>query len=144
MRILFACLAAAAVVVPIHRASACPPPPPGWVPPTEFEHLKSFVDGASDIAYGIITETTGQRSRFKVIHVYRGTARKGDTIETVASWDYPVPFCAGMMSPPLAKPVGTYGVATFRNGSPELNFIPMKHVETMIAEGWIKSARAAD
>ena len=144
MRILFASLATVAALVPVHGAAACAPPPPGWVPPTEYQRLKSFIGGASDIVYGVITNTTGQRSRFKVLHVYRGPARKGETIETVASWDYPVPVCAGMMSPPPAKPVGTYGVATFRNGSPELNFIPMKHVQTMIAEGWIKSARAGD
>ena len=84
MRILVASLAAAAAIVPVHGAAACPPPPPGWVPPTEYEHLKGFVDGASDIVYGIITQTSGQRSRFKVLHVYRGTARNGETIRNRA------------------------------------------------------------
>jgi hypothetical protein len=77
-----------------------------------------------------------------VLHVYRGRARKGETIAAPPGWGHPVPFCVGMMGPASAKPVGAYGVVAFTRSTPELNFIEPRHVQLMIREGWIRSARA--
>jgi hypothetical protein len=134
-------LALTAAVVPLNIALACAPPPPGYVHPTETELLSRFVTNADDIVYGIITHSQNGRSRFNVIHVYKGGLTKGQTIETTTGWDFPVPYCAGMGGPPIPKPIGTYGVAVLKNGSSGLGFIAPRHVQTMIANGWIKSAR---
>ena len=138
-------LAAAAAILPAQPAAACPPPPPGWVPPTEEQRLESFVTRADDIVYGVITERGADAntpSKMKLYHVYRGGLRKGDTIEGVTSWDHPVPVCAGMMTPPTPKPVGTYGVAVLDKSHGVISFIKPSDVQLMIARGWIKSAQA--
>jgi hypothetical protein len=144
MRAVLPLLALGLAFLPLQGASACPPLPPGSVPPTEQERLNGFVSGATDIVYGIVIgpEFASNRTRLKILHVYRGTSRKGDTMEAVPSWDFPIPYCAGMMAPPPAKPVGTYGLFAFRNGTLGLSFIPPEHVQTMIREGWIVSAQA--
>ena len=141
MKLLPALLSIAALAAP-SSAFACAPPPPGYVPPTDFQRLQSYVNGASDIVYGVVRQVSGNRSRFEILHVYKGSLSKADVVETTAGWDHPVPYCAGMSVPPVPKPVGTWGVASFRNGSPELSFVPMKDVRTMITEGWIRSAAA--
>ena len=144
MKALFGLLALGLAALPLQNVSACAPPPPGWVPPTEQQRLNSFVSSATDIVYGIVTgpQTASDRTRLKILHVYRGTSKKGETIEAVPNWDFPIPYCAGMMGPPAPKPIGTYGLFAFRSGSPGLSFIPPKQVQTMIREGWIMSARA--
>ena len=98
----------------------------------------------TDIVYGVITRSgaRGEPSLFKVIHVYRGTAAKGDIIEARPGLGHPTPFCAGMMGPAYAKPVGAYGVVAFKRSDPYLDFIEPKNVQLMIRNGWIKSARA--
>ena len=142
----FVRLAAALVLAafPFHAASACAPPPPGYVYPTAFERLERHVRTATDILYGVIVEAgaRGEPSRLRVLHVYRGAAKKGDIIEAPVGWDHPEPFCAGMSGPPDPKPVGTYGVIAFRSASPQLAFITPSDVQTMIGQGWIKSAQA--
>lgn len=80
-------------------------------------------------------------AQFKVLHVYRGGHRKGDTILAPVGWGHPVPFCLGMMGVAPAKPAGTYGVIAFSRTTPELNFISSDDVQVMIRAGWIKSAR---
>ena len=138
-------LAAAAAILPVQPAAACPPPPPGWVPPTDEQRLERFVAQANDIVYGVITQSGADAntpSKMKLYHVYRGGLRKGDTIDGVTSWEHPVPVCAGMMTPPPPKPVGTYGVAVIDKSHGVINFIKPADVQLMIAKGWIKSARA--
>ncbi len=124
-------------------ASACPPPPPGYVPPTHEEFLRRSLSDTTDIVYGVVQgPSSGKLSRFKVLHVYRGAAKKGDTIEAPVGWGHPVPVCVGMMGEAPSKPAGAYGVIAFNNSSPELNFIKPEDVQIMIREGWIRSARA--
>ena len=125
-------------------ASACTTPPPPYVHPTEHQLLERFVTNATDIVYGVITRSgeRGQPSRFKVLHVYRGSRKKGDVIDAPLGWGHPEPFCAGMVGPPHPKPVGTYGVIAFQDTSPQLGFIRPSDVQTMIKERWIRSARA--
>jgi hypothetical protein len=143
MKAVLALLAVGIAALPVQGASACAPPPPGYVPPTEHELLKSFVTSASDIVYGIITGpgAAPDRSRLKILHVYKGTSRKGDTIDSAAGWDFPVPYCAGMGGPPAPKPVGIYGMFAFRQDGLGLSYIAPRHVRTMIEEGWIVSAQ---
>ncbi len=134
-----------AAILPVSPALACPPPPPGWVPPTETQMLSRSLNGMTDIAYGVVTRssnTPGAPALFKVIHVYRGTLRKGQTIDAPPGWGHPTPVCAGMMGPATAQPVGAYGVIAFARTSPMIDFIKPEHVQIMIREGWIKSARA--
>ena len=145
MKILALAAVVATALFAAAPADACPPMLPGTVPPTEEQRLESFVTGATDIVYGVITSSAADAntpSQFKVHHVYRGGLRKGDTIEAVTSWNHPVPVCAGMMTPPPPKPVGTYGVAVVDKSHGVVNFISPDHVQLMIARGWIKSARA--
>ena len=144
MRVIIAALAAAAAAIPVQGALACPPAPPGYVPPTDEEHLTAFVRDAPDIVYGIVQNSAnaGERSRLKILHVYKGSGKKGDTIEVLPGHDYPVPFCAGMMAPPTGKPAGTWGVFAIRGGASELNMIHPRHVRMMIEQGLIRSARA--
>lgn len=101
----FVTLAAAASLIPAEPALACPSAPPGYVPPTEQEHLRRFVSDAPEIVYGVVTGTAkpGERTRLKILHVYKGAARKGQVVEAYPGHDYPVPFCAGMMAPPQSK-----------------------------------------
>lgn len=143
MKIALATVAIAAAALPT-AAIACPPPPPGYVPPTHEQLLHRFVGGSEDIVYGIVTRNPAGdgKSALKVLHVYKGDRRKGETVEATASWDLPVPFCAGMMTPPPEKPVGTYGVFALRGELPELNLIRPDDVQLMIRNGWIRSARA--
>ena len=134
-----------AAIVPVQPALACPPPPPGWVPPTETQMLSRSLNGMTDIAYGVMTRSSdkaGGPSMFKVIHVYRGSLRKGELIEAPAGWGHPTPVCVGMMGPATAPPVGAYGVIAFARSAPMIDFIKPEHVQIMIREGWIKSARA--
>ena len=135
---------AAAVLMPLTGALACPPPPPGYVPPTQEQILERSLQGVTDIVYGVVTggEVPGQPSRFKVVHVYRGNLRVGDTVEARPGWGHPEPFCVGMMAEAHPKPVGTYGVVAFGEGRRLLNFVSPENVQIMIAKGWIKSARA--
>ena len=144
MRVHFAALAATAAVLPMQGALACPPAPPGYVPPTDQEHLRAFVSGAPDIVYGIVTKNAeaGERSRLKILHVYKGGRKKGEKIDVQPGHDYPVPYCAGMMAPPTGKPAGTWGVFAIRSGGSELNAITPAHVQMMIDQGLIRSARA--
>ena len=124
-------------------ALACPPPPPGYVPPTQEQVVERSLRDVTDIAYGVVVPggVPEKTARFKVLHVYRGSLSKGQTIEAAAGWGHPAPFCLGMMGPPYPKPVGSYGVVAFRNGQRELNFISAEHVAIMIEQGWIRSAR---
>ena len=137
-------LAAAAALIPLESAQACAPPPPGWVQPTELQFLERSLKGTTDIVYGVVTKAgmPGEPERLKVIHVYRGTARKGDVIERPPGYGHPVPYCAGMMGLPRPQPVGTYGVFAFASDKPDLNFIAPKYVQMMIKQGWIRSAQA--
>lgn len=143
MRTALASLGIVLGMLPMHPASACAPPPPGYVYPTPYQRLESFVGQATDIVYGVVRESRarGEPSRFEIIHVYRGERKKGEMFEALPGWDHPEPFCAGMAGPPLPKPVGTYGVIAFRASSPQLSFIKPDDVQTMIERGWIQSAR---
>jgi hypothetical protein len=143
MRSIFIPVLLAAVVLPAQAALACPPPPPGWVEPSREEYLERSLTDATDIVYGVVSRSgpRGETSRFKVLHVYRGTASKGGTIEAPAGWGHPVPVCTGMMGDAPSAPVGAYGVIAFRNSSPQLNFIKPEDVQIMIDKGWIRSAR---
>ena len=136
-------LFAIAASIPIEGALACPPPPPGYVEPTHEQLLERSLSGATDIVYGVITRSAdaGQPARFKVLHVYRGRNRVGETIEAPVGWGHPTPFCAGMMggAPPTA--LGAYGVIAFARHAPQLDFIMPDDVQLMIRKGWIKSAR---
>ena len=144
MKAAFIALGLFAAVLPVQTALACPPPPPGWVQPTETQFLANSLNGVTDIVYGVVTRTgrQGEPSLLKVIHVYRGTAKKGDTIAAPPGYGHPIPVCAGMGGLPPVKPVGAYGVVAWTASSPALNFIEPKDVQIMIREGWIKSARA--
>jgi len=136
--------AAAAAIVPTHGASACPPLPPGYVPPTDEQRLDDFARRSDIIVYGVVTGTArpGERSRLKILHVYKGNVRKGQTILAQTGFDYPVPACAGMMGPPPPKANGTYGVVALRTDAWGLTFIKAKDVQMMIERGLIRSARA--
>ena len=144
MKIRGLVIAAAVAALPVEAALACPPPPPGWVPPTHEQMLERSLSGATDIAYGVITRpaAAGAPASFKVLHVYRGTLKKGQTIEAPVGWGHPTPVCVGMMgaAPPLAK--GAYGVIAFARHAPLLEFIKPNDVQLMISRGWIRSARA--
>lgn len=135
--------AAAAAMVPA-QAMACPPPPPGYVPPTEEKIVERSLIGVSDIVYGVITRSgpSAAESRLKVLHVYKGNLKKGDTVKAPPGWGHPAPFCLGMMAEAPQKPVGTYGVVVLKPDRWELNFVTPEHVQIMIREGWIRSARA--
>jgi len=134
----------ALAMLPVEAATACAPPPPGYVEPTPYQRLERFVGQATDIVYGVVRQSgaRGEPSRFEIVHVYRGNFKKGDMLEAVPGWDHPEPFCAGMSGPPLPKPAGSYGVIAFRATSPELSFVKPDDVQTMIRQGWIRSARA--
>jgi hypothetical protein len=144
MKAALIALGVIAGVLPVQPALACPPPPPGWVPPTETQFLANSLSGVTDIVYGVVTRQggPGEPSLLKVIHVYRGTTNKGDTIAAPPGYGHPIPVCAGMGGPPIAKPAGAYGVVAWTATSPALNFIKPEHVQIMIREGWIKSAQA--
>ena len=135
--------AAAAAVLPLEATVACPPPPPGWVEPTHEQRLEQSLSGATDIVYGIVTESAapGEPARFKVLHVYKGSARKGDTIAAPFGWGHPVPVCVGMMGHGPVRPVGAWGVIAFASHAPAIEFIKPEDVQLMIRRGWIKSAR---
>ncbi len=142
MRVRLVALALAASLS--GAAWACPPPPPGWVPPTQTQRLERSLSEATDIAYGVVTQSgpAGTPSRFKVLHVYRGALKKGRSIVAKPGWGHPVPMCVGMMGNAPVRPVGAYGVIAFSSSSPELNFIKPEDVQIMIREGWIRSAQA--
>ena len=125
-------------------ALACPPPPPGYVPLAHEQRLERSLSGATDIVYGVITKpaASGEPARFKVLHVYRGAHRKGETIDAPVGWGHPSPVCAGMMGSAPAKPIGAYGVIAFARHAPLLEFITPEDVQLMISRGWIRSARA--
>jgi len=136
--------AAVIAIMPLQGARACPPPPPGYVQPTHEQLLKRSLSGATDILYGVIVEgaAPGQPARFRIVHVYRGSRRKGDTIEAPVGWGHPTPVCAGMMGAAPARPPGAYGVIAFARHAPQLDFIQADDVQLMIRRGWIKSARS--
>jgi hypothetical protein len=136
-------IAAALASAPV-AALACPPPPPGWVEPTHEQLLERSLKGATEIVYGVITRSAeaGEPAAFKVLHVYRGSARKGDTIVAPVGWGHPVPYCVGMMGAAPPRPQGAYGVIAFARHAPILEFIKPDDVQLMIRRGWIKSARA--
>ena len=102
------------------------------------------MSGATDIVYGVITRpaAAGEPARFKVLHVYRGHARKGDVIEAPVGWGHPTSVCAGMMGAAPPKSAGDYGVIAFAAHAPMLEFISPDDVQLMIRRGWIRSARA--
>jgi hypothetical protein len=114
------------------------------VQPTHEQLLKRSLSGATDILYGVIVEgaAPGQPARFRIVHVYRGSRRKGDTIEAPVGWGHPTPVCAGMMGAAPARPPGAYGVIAFARHAPHLDFIQADDVQLMIRRGWIKSARS--
>lgn len=143
MKLPLICSALAALV-PATAAWACPPPPPGYVPPTHEQLLERSLSDDTEIVYGIVTgnSPTGDLTQFKIYHVYKGTMKKGATIEAQPGWGHPEPFCVGMMSPAAARPVGTYGVIAFRKSAPQIDFIKPEDVQIMIRKGWIRSARA--
>lgn len=136
--------AATLAFVPLQGALACPPPPPGWVPPTHEQSLERSLSGATDIVYGFITReaAAGAPAEFRVLHVYRGTRKKGETIEAPVGWGHPTPVCVGMMGAAPPKPKGAYGVIAFAKHAPLLEFISPEDVQLMIQRGWIRSARA--
>ena len=142
--LLTTALTATAALLPLQGALACPPPPPGYVPPTQEQILERSLKGVGDIVYGVVTQggLPGRPSSFKVIHVYRGNLRVGDTVQTTPGWGHPEPFCVGMMYEADPKSVGTYGVVAFAQGQRKLNFISPENVRIMIDKGWIKSAQA--
>lgn len=144
MKAFFAIFAAASALLPVQGALACAPPPPGYVAPTDHERLRSFVGNTTDLVYGIVTgpATAAGLSRLKILHVYRGSRKKGETVEAPPGWDYPVPYCAGMMGPPKPKPAGTYGMFALGTDHQALMYVAPKHVKMMIEEGWIRSAGA--
>lgn len=135
---------AALVLGLAEAARACPPPPPGYVQPTHEQRLQRSLSGATDIVYGVITRSaaSGEPARFKVLHVYRGAHKRGETIESPVGWGHPTPVCVGMMGPAPAKPLGAYGVIAFARHAPQLEFIAPEDVQLMIRRGWIRSARA--
>ena len=135
---------AALVLGLAEAARACPPPPPGYVQPTHEQRLQRSLSGATDIVYGVITRpaASGEPARFKVLHVYRGAHKRGETIESPVGWGHPTPVCVGMMGPAPAKPLGAYGVIAFARHAPQLELIAPEDVQLMIRRGWIRSARA--
>ena len=137
-------LIAAAAGLSSQAALACPPPPPGYIAPTPAQRLAKFANDSTDIVYGVVTRTAppGAPVAFKVLHVYKGEAVKGSTIEGLTTYDFPQPFCAGMMAVPPSKPVGAYGVAAIRHNPREFVFFSPDDAQRMIAAGLIKSARA--
>ena len=143
MRAVTIALAAVASYLPVQAAFACAPPPPDWVPPTHDQFLERSLSGATDIVYGVITKpaAAGEPARFKVLHVYRGSRKKGDTISAPVGWGHPTPVCAGMMGAAPPKPAGAYGVIAYAAHAPLLEFISPDDVQLMIRRGWIRSAR---
>lgn len=136
-------IAFATLLLSAGAAPACPPPPPGYVQPTHEQLLQRSLSGATDIVYGVITRpaASGKPARFKVLHVYRGAHKKGETIDAPVGWGHPTPMCVGMMGPAPAKPLGAYGVVAFARHAPQLEFIAPEDVQLMIRKGWIRSAR---
>jgi len=127
-------------------ASACPPslpddPPPP--PPPTAEQRARAIAASPNIVYGIVTrydEDSGT-SRFRVVHVYKGSLRPGQVIEAPAGWGPNAPSCTGTSQPPPATR-GTYGVIYFNPDYPALNFVADTDLAIMFREGLIQSARA--
>lgn len=121
-------------------AVACLPPPPGWVPPTQEEIVRSAANNATDIVYGEIVRDgfSGRTPRFRVIHVYRGRLRPGQTIEARHGWGINPPMCAGMLGGPPPVPRGTRGTILFRAERPVLDFLGERDLELMLAGGFIQ------
>lgn len=125
-------------------AAACLPPPPGWQPPSAEERVRGAVNWATDIAYGVMVRGSfgdeGQ-TRFRIIHVYKGSHRPGSVIEAPLGWGLEPPMCAGMLGGPPPLPRGTYGVVLFQSERPELNFVSDQDLQLMFTLGLIQSAR---
>jgi hypothetical protein len=124
-------------------AIACPPPVPGVPespPPAKDELARIISRSSTDIVYGVVVEPSSDSFRFKVLHVYRGHLRKGQTIDVQSSWGFSYQPCPGMVGPP-PLPAGAYGVIAY-DGAPKLSFIPDDVLQQMFAAGLIVSAKA--
>lgn len=124
-------------------ALACLPPPPGVAeppPPTTEEKAKQIYGWSTDIVYGVVvSDINDDETRFRILHVYKGTLKQGQVIEPMLSWGFDAPACAGLMGAPPSFP-GQYGVIGFFQ-RPELNFIPDDHLKIMFDAKWIISAQ---
>ena len=140
---LFAAAMLVLLTVGATSADACLPPPPGMVeppPPTKEAKAKGIFNWSTDIVYGVVTSDPDDKTRFKVLHVYKGTLKRGQIIEPNWSVGFDAPPCASMMGgwPPAFR--GTYGVIAYRD-SPELSFVDDKYLQEMFLAKLIVSAR---
>jgi hypothetical protein len=119
-------------------SAACLPTMPGQ---TESQRLGAAFDRSTEIVYGVVLKGArdGQKARFKVIHVYKGTLKPGSVIEAVPTHGFDPPPCVAMPYPPSAAK-GEYGVVAFNIHYPALNFIDPSTLKLAFNEGWIRSA----
>jgi hypothetical protein len=122
-------------------AGACLPPPPDWVPPSDEAVTERLVEGSTDIVHGIVTRREGpKRPLFKVLHVYRGTLKPGQTLE-IHRHDYAGNFtCLTIPRPPLLK--GTEGLAAYDRQSRSLILFG-RHAQIAFDKGWLPRGRGA-
>jgi hypothetical protein len=137
-------LALAAALLAPSAATACLPPPPGWKEPTHEEKIRRAYESSDDIAYGVTGEGLGgSRLNFRVLHVYKGRLKPGDTIAVEESWGFEGAPCTGILHPPWPAGSGVAGVIGFPHDRPALNWIDSGWLEIMFRNGWIVSARKA-
>jgi len=134
---------AAAVAATAAAAPACLPPPPGWVEPTEEERVAGATRAASDIVYGEIVRGNDRRrrARFRVLHVYKGSARVGSVLSLPVGWGLDPPMCAGMLGGPPPIPDSARGeraVALIFPNMSELNFVDPGELAIMLRLGLIE------
>ena len=101
---------------------------------------KRIYDWSSDIVYGVIVRGGKSAGALKVLHIYRGTLRPGQTIAIRSGWGYERPNCGMVMLPPLLK--GQSGVIAF-NGSPTFSPVYKAYLDAMFETGLIQHAQPA-
>jgi hypothetical protein len=136
-------LVAAVLAATASAAQACLPPPPGWVEPTAEERVAGAARGASDIVYGEIVRGNDryQRARFRVLHVYKGSARVGSILSMPVGWGLNPPMCAGMLGGPPPMPRSARGERAVPLVFPtmrELNFVDSGQLAIMLRLGLIQ------
>lgn len=137
------CAVAAALLAP-SAAQACLPPLTETKEPTREEKVRRAYEYSDDIVYGVTGEGLGDsRLTFRVVYVYKGRLKPGDTIVVEKSWGFEEPPCTGMPYPPWPIASGSYGVIGFPHDRPALNWLDSADLEIMFRNGWIVSARKA-
>lgn len=136
--------AAVIALMPLQGARACPPPPRGYAQPTHEQLLKRSLSGATDILYGVIVQgaAPGQPARFRIVHVYRGSRRKGDTIEAPVGWGHPTPRVRRNDGCSACQATWRLRRNRFCAPRPPAGLHPGRRRAIDDQTGWIKSARS--